>query len=46
MLNQVISSLLSRQEKFNFLGWYVDETGGVWKALKDIYGEGVIKHNC
>ena len=44
MLNQVISSLLSRQEKFNFLGWYVDETGGVWKALKDIYGEGVIKH--
>ena len=44
MLNQVISSFLNRQEKFNSLGWCVDEPGGVWKALKDIYREGVIKH--
>ena len=44
LLNQVISSVLSRQETFNPIGWCVDEAGSVWKTLKDIYGEDAIKH--
>ena len=44
LLNQVISPFLSRKEKFNPFGWCVDEAGGVWKALRDIYGEEAIKH--
>ena len=44
LLNQVISSVLSRQETFNRIGWCVDEAGSVWKTLMDIYGEDAIKH--
>ena len=42
--NQVISLFLSSRQKFNLIGWCVDQAGGVWKALKDICTEEAIKH--
>ena len=46
LLNQAISSFLSRQGKFYPIGWCVDEAGCLWKVLKDIYREEAIKHRA